>query len=686
MKSNWQLSSVEDEAINNLSEICSINRAIAAVLCSRGFSEKKDVLNFLYPELSDLHSPYLLKGIDDGVARIKSAAENNENIAIFADSDLDGITSLTILNDMLTRIGITPSVIRYPRDKEGYGLTCSVIDEFKEAGIHLVITVDSGIRDIDEIRYGRELGIDFIVTDHHEPDDSLPDAVIINPKQSDCSYPFKNLAGVGVAFKFAQAVLSSYAAGSDTQYVLITRDNGIYDFAFVQRGLVKTGVRVKRDELIEFITSNIDPQDYIVFFHEEKGLSQVFTGLYEEIRVKSFNELASDIVSDSSKPVANELIKAFGIRIENCDNKIDLAVKLFLEFQMRSKTKLFTIFEEYLVLVTVGTIADIMPLSGENRQIVKYGLATLAKGSGHEGIVSLLGNSVVTSKSIGWDVAPVLNAPGRLGETDRTVEFFLEKDSEKLQELIQTVKRINRQRQKLVKEAITLINNDIKEGRTDTDGNFFFYINDSIRDGIAGLVANRIADEINKPVIIATGCDGEAMVKGSGRCPGSFNFLSHAVTASDLFERLGGHAQAFGFTANRDSIDSIVNHINQSIGEELVLDNRLFIDCSLDISEISSDFIENLSLLEPYGKGNDQPVFISRNVPVLSCSAFGTGGKHGKYNLHNNIQAIGWNLADAMADLYSKGAGLDLVYNLENNSYMNRLYPRLVILDIDVHK
>ena len=211
MKNNWLTNDSPDELTLELFERYGINKIIGSILYSRGIKEKDELLSFLYPELNNLHSPFLMRGMSDAVFRIREALDKKERIAVFADSDLDGITSLTILYDLLLKCGSIP-MIRYPKNKEGYGLTCDIIDEFASSDISLLITVDSGIRDIQEIKYAASRGIETIITDHHEPDTNYPEAVIINPKMPDCNYPYKDLAGVGVALKLAHALLFSYTA------------------------------------------------------------------------------------------------------------------------------------------------------------------------------------------------------------------------------------------------------------------------------------------------------------------------------------------------------------------------------------------------------------------------------------------------------------------------------------------
>lgn len=682
MKQSWRVSEYSETEISGLADACGIDPVITGILYSRGLRTADEITRFLNPGLSDLHSPFLLDGMYEAVIRLKRAFLNGDKIAIFSDSDIDGITSLAIINDLLVKFKNTP-YIRYPREREGYGLTCDIIDEFVSRGIQLVITVDSGIRDTHEISYGRSRGIDFIVTDHHEPDVLLPDAIIINPKIADSSYPFKDLAGVGVAFKLAHALLFSYMNFFDVRFILVSPvDNG-YAYTFIRNGLVTGNGVIETGNMEYFASSIIRKGDFIVFAGECGDLQEYF-GKDGGVTLTELFRLGSGILQKeyrSHNECVDDLVRLFRLPQLNRVNNHDLSVKLFMELQMRSSEKVFGVLRDYIVLVAMGTIADIMPVHGENRQMIKYGISVINSGGGHPGIRELLGKAQASSKSISWDVAPLLNTPGRMGVTELTVEFFLTDNTVRIHELISDIQKLNKERKKIVTETMNRVRE--KSDASDPSAGFFVYSDESIRDGLAGLIANRIADEIKKPVIIMSGADLEGNVKGSGRSYGKFNFLQHVEPYSALFERLGGHSQAFGFTIKKSNIETAIEKIAGSIGNGHAADEVLRIDMILNTDLINAVFIDRLSLLEPFGKDNDEPVFLSRNVSILSCQVFGSDSAHGKYIIPGGIQAIGWNMAEIMMDYYRSGGTLDIVYKLGNNIYLNRTYPRMMIIDID---
>ncbi|MCL2154137.1 MAG: single-stranded-DNA-specific exonuclease RecJ [Leptospirales bacterium] len=682
MKPEWILPDYSRQEIELISKKTGIDINIISILFARGIKDEHEIHKFLFPELNNLHSPFLLHGIFDAIDRLKAAIKNNEKIAIFGDSDLDGITSLTIIYDLLVKFENRP-LIRYPKGRESYGLSHEIIDEFINNKIDLVITVDSGIRDIQEIDYAKKHNIDFIITDHHEPDEDLPNAIIVNPKKDNCKYPFKELAGVGVVFKFVQAFLYSYTTSFNVNFVLIYENKITYDIINVRNGIVGYDYKIKKNDIIEFISIEINEDDYIILLNGEYSvLKSLIKSIYPEINISNIKKIASDYCNldfENNDVMIDRLTKDFCIDKAHTLEEFGLYVKLFIELQWRDSKKIFSILQENAVLFTIGTIADIMPLIGENRDIIKYGLSVLKRGDGHVGIQSLIDKSKVSSRTISWDIAPLLNAPGRMGETDLTVNFFLEKDNVKIKYIIFEIHKINNDRKKRVASIVEKLKNN--DSGIKLNDNIFFYMNEEIIDGLAGLIANRLADDMKKPVIIAAGTDGS--IKGSARSYGNFDFLSHTLTIAHLFERLGGHAQAFGFTANQENIEEIINRINQSVADRFIPDKTIQIDAILDVNDINTLLIEKFSLLEPFGKKNETPVFISRQIKIEEFSSFGSTNNHGKFIINNSLQVIGWNMFDKMDSYYKVKKNVDLIYNLTQNEFLGKTSPRLILIDID---
>jgi len=684
MKPEWILPDYDRHEIELISKKTDIDINILSILFARGIKDEHQIRRFLSPELNNLHSPFLLHGIFAAIDRLKTALENNERIAIFGDSDLDGITSLTIIYDILDKFGNKP-LIRYPKGRESYGLTREIVDEFINNKINLVITVDSGIRDIDEIDYAKKHNIDFIITDHHEPDENLPDAIIVNPKKSDCGYPFKELAGVGVVFKFVQAFLYSYTTSFNVNFVLIYENKTTYDIINIKNGITGCEYKIQKNTMVEFITNTVNKDDYIILLNGEYSvLISLIKSIYPDIIISDIKKIASIYCNsdfENNSAMIDKLTKDFCIDRTHTSEEFAIYIKLFLELQWRGLKQVFSILQEYSVLFAIGTIADIMPLNGENRDIIKYGLSMIKRGDGHKGIQSLVDKSNISSKSISWDIAPLLNAPGRMGETDLTVNFFLEKDSAKIKSIVSEIQKINDDRKKRVAAIVEKLKSS--DSGIKLNDHIFFYMDDEIIDGLAGLIANRLADDMKKPVIIATGTDKGGLIKGSARSYGEFDFLMHTMTITHLFDRLGGHAQAFGFTAIRENIEEIINTINKSVASCFIPDKTIQVDSILEADDIDISLIKKFSVLEPFGKNNEEPVFILKQIKIDEFSSFGNTKNHGKFIINNSLQVIGWNMFDKMDNYYKAKKNVDLIFNLTQNEYLGKSSPRLILIDID---
>ncbi len=676
MKESWVLLNL-DSGIEERDSVPGLSPILLQVMENRGISGIDSMEKFLYPELSPFHSPFLLKGMDQAVERIRLAADRNEKVAIFADSDLDGITSLTIMHDILTKIGLDVH-IRYPNSNESYGLSLKIIDEFLEKGITMAITVDSGIRDVSEIAHAMEGGIDFIVTDHHEPDDILPKAIVINPKQTDCAYPCRDLAGVGVAFKLAKAIMFSYVQSLERNYYLLYWEENSFSMSHIHRGNVDYLENVEKGGILDFLHGIPHEDSTIVFCNEYYNLDAIGEK-FNNLEVIYFSEFIAGVSPGEFSLI--DFLNKRNILFSKNDNPLSLFSRAFLNLQLGSKKKLMEKIDYYSSLATLGTIADMVPLRGENRSIVKHGLKVLNQGGGHGGVGIILGNKTATARSLSWDVAPMLNAPGRLGQTHATVEFFLEEDEVEIQEIIRDLNRLNRQRRGIVSEALERISKQ-NNNFSDLDDNLFYWHDEEIPEGISGLVANRITDMINKPVIILSNSSAKDCFKGSGRCPDGLNFFKHVEQFSSEFERLGGHSQAFGFTLHNSRVNHVMEKINQSLSGTAIK-KEYIIDHVLDIDQINMKLIDEIMLLEPYGKDNPEPLFCSEKINPQSFSKFGVTQKHGKFLLGRGIEVIGWNMAEIMEKKYHGDETIDILYKIEKHEYMGFETIRLLLIDID---
>ncbi|MBN2160287.1 MAG: single-stranded-DNA-specific exonuclease RecJ [Spirochaetes bacterium] len=655
----------------------SIDGTIIRILHSRGYDTPELIEPFLNPRLGDLHSPFLIDGMSEAVVRMRRAIEDRERIGIFADSDLDGITSLAVMHTLLARFKINP-FIRYLKDDENYGITRDIIDEFHHNAVKLLVTVDSGIRDVSEIAYARSLGMDVIITDHHEQDVSLPDAVILNPKVIACSYPFKHLAGVGIAFKFCHALLLSYLPSYGRRFVIIGPvDSGGYVVSCIRNCIAESQVTVSGDDGLLGAVEPIIPEDIILYHVESlpesfiEACGSAVLRPFLDFLLQIFNTPATDLGAICDRLTINR-------RAYNAEMVI--LNKLFMEAQLAGSEKVSGFIDSILGLVSIGSIADVIPLVGENRILVKTGIDRLNRIK-HPALSKLINGDAINARVIGWGIGPLLNTPGRIGKTELTVSFFIENEPGVLDAVISEIKSLNENRKIFINQFCSKILKDIEAGTIPSFGSLIYIKTGDIPDGYAGLVANRISDATGNPVIVAVLPGKNGFIKGSGRSRGGMEFFSRVEKLRDRFERIGGHENAFGFTARDTDVDGIIRDIGNFLDQRPSAPAMNDICWELDPASITTGFINDIARMEPFGNGNAEPVFISRGIRVESFVQFGNG--HGKYIIFegNPLTAIGWGMGHLMKDYFERGDKLDIIYRLENNIFNGTVSPRMIILE-----
>jgi single-stranded-DNA-specific exonuclease len=550
---------------SHIARFSSLRPIMVQVLYNRGVTDPADADVFLKGGDSETN-PFSLKDMPAAVTRLRQALRAGEPIAVYGDFDVDGVTATVLLVQTLRALG--GSVYPYipHRVNEGYGLRKAALTQIAQQGIRVVVTVDCGVRSVDEVAHANQLGLDTIVTDHHSVGDRLPEAVaVVDPKRPDNDEPFDELAGVGVAFKLAQALLRSHH---------------------------KTPVTRKT------------------------------------------------------------------VRLEEGD---------------------------LLDLVALGTVADLVPLLGENRTLVHRGLVRLNRMErpGVEALCrqsGLEGGQVVAS-SIGYALGPRLNAAGRIAHAKTAYQLLETQYPAEAQRLAEELNRLNRKRQELTVE----IQEQARQLALSAAGDapLLFAAAPGFRAGVVGLVASRLVDEFYCPAIIAN--IGEEVSRGSARSIPEFHITDALDHLTDLMIRHGGHAAAAGFTVANENLDRLADGLRAIAAERLSgaeLTPVLHVDAEIQLSDMSWELQGELAQLEPCGYANAQPLFLSRNVPVERQRGVGSGGKHLKLSLHD-----GWRSWDAIAFRQGDWVGklsdrVDVVYHLEINDWNNRQRLQLNVQDI----
>jgi len=531
------------------------------ILFNRGIATAAEADAFLRAEPNFSTDPFQMKGMRVAVDRIQAALANREPIAVYGDYDVDGVTATALLVQALRALGGQRVCEYIPnRFEEGYGLNNEALTALANDGVKLVITVDCGVRSPDEARHARDLGLDLVISDHHEPSGSLPEALaVLNPKQDGDLYPEKYLAGVGIAYKIAEALV------------------------------------------------------------------------------------------DSLTPAASLNLSS------------------------------------YLDLVALGTVADLAPLTGENRVLVRKGLAQMRETT-RQGLFSLAnvaGQDLkkANAQTIGFTLGPRLNASGRLDSALASFRLLTTTDIKEAGDLALKLNQQNLERQKLTREIQVTAEALALDGQKDSL--LLFAVHPEFNHGVVGLAASRLSETYYRPAIV--GNFGEETTRCSCRSIPEFH-ITHALDeCADLLVRHGGHAAAAGFTVRNENLDALVARLRAIATRELGgrdLRPSLSADAEVPLARLTFEMLKQLEQLQPTGYGNPEPVFISRKVKVQSSRAVGAEGKHLKLSLTDGrvtVDAIGFRLGDLLPNLPPL---VDVLYTFEVNEYNGRASLQLNLKDI----
>ncbi len=527
----------DQQGCETLARETAMTYPMAVLLWQRGIKNSKDAENFLSPQLAELPSPFLLKDMDRAVDLVVTALREKWPIYIHGDYDVDGITSSALLTRFFEKLGRKVTCYHPDRLTEGYGLQESFIRAKApyQKQSALLITVDCGISDFNEVEIAKELGFKVIITDHHLPGDELPKAdAIVNPRQKECAFPFQSLAGVGVAFYLAY------------------------------------GIR-------------------------------------------------------------NRLVEEGDIDRNNAPN-----------------------LKKLMDLVAMGTVADVMPLTGINRLLVRAGLEIMNQPECTWALAlqkqqNNFADRIFTSEDISYRFAPRINAPGRLGQPEIAFELLSCNDPQECDELAIQIEELNQQRRKYEAEALEQVLKECE--RQEKAGASAFVVYGQFHQGIIGIIASRAVDRFKKPVIVFTDDSSRlGTIKGSGRSIESINLYEVLHACSEAIIQFGGHAMAAGLAVHKDNLNFFSNKFESFVsGLEVhhVPETIINIDhCTFPEEVLEKNFLQQLQLMQPFGNGNPEPVFLF-NKPIFND--VGTVKNHLTFTLKSNgkvFKGIGFGMAD----------------------------------------
>ena len=552
--SRWNL--LPSAPDKHLAKTSDFPRLISQLLYNRGVIEPSQLELFIAADKRLSGNPFLLPGMHQAVSRIYHALFSGENIAIYGDFDVDGITGTALLVQGLTALGGKTTPYIPHRLTEGYGLKTTALENLYRQGISLVITVDCGITALREVKQAKRMGLDIIITDHHTPLSEIPPALaVVNPKLPGSNYPYSQLTGVGVAFKLLQALFQSIG--------------------------------------------------------KEKQL------------------------------------------------------------------------DELLDLVALGTVADMAPLLGENRYLVKQGLKLINTSPrlGIKEMITQAGLNIghLDTESISWTIAPRLNAAGRMAHAMTSYKLLMTESPQEAQELSIWLEQKNAERRRLTTKVLAKAREQVLAQE------ILPLLIASDKDypaGIAGLVAGRLSEEFYRPAIVIK--IGERMSSGSCRSIPEFNIILALTQCQGLLAQFGGHSQAAGFTLPTKNLAHLQQHLSQLATAQLAgvdLRPRLDIDAEVTLPSLGGNIFQTIQQLAPFGRGNPAPTFLSRQVEVADCHTMGSEQEHLRLKLKQGStvwNGVGFRLGNYLAEVSSS---LDIVYNLEVDRWGGKERLRLNILD-----
>ncbi|MFA9557177.1 single-stranded-DNA-specific exonuclease RecJ [Evansella sp. AB-rgal1] len=558
-KARWKVTKADEGIVRHLSKELNVSTIAARFLVQRGFTDIEKANKFLHIDATAIHEPTLLKDMEKAIVRIKAGIDAGENILVFGDYDADGVTSTSLLYLTLKQLGANVGFYVPNRFTEGYGPNEQAFRHAKEENVSLIITVDTGISAVHEAEVAKELGMDLIITDHHEPPPTIPDAyAVINPKQEECTYPNPNLAGVGVAFKVAHALLG---------------------------------------------------------------------------RVP----------------------------------------------------------EEYLDLVAMGTIADLVPLTGENRYLALAGVKSLSREQ-RPGIKALMEQCGInaqemTEEQIGFMIGPRLNAAGRLDSAEPAIQLLISEDDIEAYELAIMIDDLNKERQQIVNDMAKEAEEQVLQQETLPP--VLIVGQEGWNAGVIGIVASRLVEKFYRPTIVLSLNSETGLAKGSARSITGFDMFQSLSQCREWLPHFGGHPMAAGLTMKMEHIDLLQEKLNDIASSSVAPEDwerSLAIDLPVSIEEVTVEAIQDLYHLAPFGVGNPAPKVLLEKVELGQAKKIGSKEDHLKLSLKQNdavLDGIGFRIGNILDEL-SLSANVSVVGQLSVNEWNGHVKPQIIIEDIKV--
>ena len=655
----WVFRKIAEDELEDFSRKIGYNRLISKILLLRGIKNEEDLKHYLYDDINSLNNPFLFTQMPSAVNRVKKALHEKEKILIFGDRDADGVLSTAMLYNMLKRFD-ADVFYKVPEGECGYGIKQKDIDFAVDRMVKLIITVDTGVSSISEIDYANSLGIDTIIIDHHVQPGNIPNVYsILNPKMEFETYPYKQLSAGGVVLKFIHAFILSHTKHFNRVFVPIVADGDTVKGAKVKNGIIEEYFHF--EESINYPIEN----NSMIVRDIKKKLPGYITSWLGEKKIDQLSLMCSEPY-DSIKEFAH----------------------LFSKLYLRKQKKCTEFVRSFIDLSAISTISDIMPLIGENRIIVKEGIKQI-KETTNLGLNVLLGycnlpGRDLTAKDIAWNVSPLINSAGRMGDALIAVDIFTVDDVKKANDLSKTLIELNEKRKEKGKKNLSIINPIIEDKYYKDPA--IVLATDHAEHGVSGIIATRIARKYSKPAIIIV--NDENIGIGSGRGSGNFDLVSIISKCADLLIKYGGHKSAIGFTIEINNIDIFRKRVHKIVQDELdefKHQETIEIDDIIAPDVINFQFLSELNIFEPTGTGNSDPYFSIVKTMVINPTPIGEDKNHIRFLIpasRGTIPVIGWGLADKGLRILKECLPVDIVVSIEDNYFRGERSIQLVLHDL----
>jgi len=704
----WVKPPIDAPAVRALAASHNLDLLTASILTRRDFTAPDQIAFFLEEDERFLHNPLDFPEMEKAVERVLAAAEDGEKVLICGDKDADGITGTVLMHEALRSVGLEAQW-RVPLGDEDYGLNPEVLEAKAAEDVTLVVAVDCGITDFTAVRRASELGMDVLVFDHHMPrnDEVLEAHAVVNPKR-DGDYPFEGLCAAAVASKFQWALC---LAGTDLwgqEYGLVlARQEGD------EIVLEAARLRNLREEERILVTSRGGESDRSRFLGFIEGLPLLTYGAAAQVPLVSAFFGGADVhMMDVADQIAGafpalrnrslgelEEVSRLARYFPGNDGPLTTLRNLLVTLQYRAVAPSFDSWRRGLDLVALGTLADLMPLTDENRILVRLGLARLNGADGLKErraavrellIKQRLHEGRVGAVDVAWQICPVVNASGRMGRADVGVRLFLENDPAKRTALAEELMDLNRQRRSLGEELWDRMRPRAYESMERLDGRMLIVKDESIPRGITGILATRLQKTLDAAAIVIAVRPDDA--SGSIRCDSGMNALDWLAAMAPLFDDYGGHPQAGGFRISRDRLDELEERTRSWLkrsdhastgGEPIAVDAELSHE---EIARLGPDGLDRLlERLEPYGEGFRPLTFLTRSVRVHQADLVGKPrNNHLKLLVSLGSKkwpALWWDGAERYGTIIRRDTDVDLVYRVDRDRWRGADARRLTILE-----